>query len=97
MTLDGKKMSTLLRWAVHSLKIFMCPENYDLIPSRNSIPPYFDLLPEYWPDEDEEICPRLPTGHFMTGFCPIEIDGMVTSAMQFVQPMPLLPRRRGRG
>ena len=25
----------------------------------------------------------------MTGFCPIEIDGMVTSAIQFVQPMPL--------
>lgn len=54
MTLDGKKMSTLLRWAVHSLEIFMWPEDYDLIPSRNSIPPYFDLLPEYWPDEGEE-------------------------------------------
>ena len=54
MTLDGKKMSTLLRWAVHSLEIFMWPEDYDLAPSRNSVPPYFDLLPEYWPDEDEE-------------------------------------------
>lgn len=53
MTLDGKKMSTLLRWAVHSLEIFMWLEDYDLIPSRNSIPPYFDLLPEYWPDEEE--------------------------------------------
>ena len=51
MTLDGKKMSTLLRWAVHSLEIFMWPEDYDLTLSRNSIPPYFDLLPEYWPDD----------------------------------------------
>jgi len=54
MVLDGKKMSTLLRWAVHSLEIFMWPEDYDLTPSRNSIPPYFDLLPEYWPDDDLE-------------------------------------------
>lgn len=55
MTLDGKKMSTLLRWAVHSLEIFMWPEDYDLTPSRNSVPPYFELLPEYWPDDwDEE-------------------------------------------
>lgn len=54
ITLDGKKMSTLLRWAVHSLEIFMWPEDYDLAPSRNSVPPYFDLLPEYWPDEGEE-------------------------------------------
>lgn len=54
VTLDGKKMSTLLRWAVHSLEIFMWPEDYNLNPSLNSIPPYFDLLPEYWPDEDEE-------------------------------------------
>lgn len=55
LTLNGKKMSTLLRWAVHSLEIFMWPEDYDLTPSCNSIPPYFELLPEYWPDDwDEE-------------------------------------------
>ncbi len=54
MTLDGKKMSTLLRWAVHSLEIFMWPEDYNLNPSSDSIPPYFDLLPEHWPDEDED-------------------------------------------
>ena len=47
-------MSTLLRWAVHSLEIFMWPEDYDLTPSRSNIPPYFDLLPEYWPDDWEE-------------------------------------------
>ena len=52
MTLDGKKMSTLLRWTVHSLEIFMWAEDYNLDPSQNSIPPYFDLLPEYWPDDD---------------------------------------------
>lgn len=52
--LDGKKMSTSLRWAVHSLEIFMWPEDYNLTPSQSSIPPYFDLLPEYWPDDDGE-------------------------------------------
>ena len=52
MTLDGGAMSKLLRWTVHSLEIFMWVEDYNLDPSRNSIPPYFDLLPEYWPDED---------------------------------------------
>lgn len=51
MTLDGGAMSKLLRWTVHSLEIFMWAEDYDLDPSQNSIPPYFDLLPEYWPDE----------------------------------------------
>ncbi len=54
MVLDGKKMTTLLRWTVHSLEIFMWPEDYNLAPSRNSIPPYFELLPEYWPDDDWE-------------------------------------------
>ena len=54
LALEGKKMSTLLRWAVHSLEIFMWPEDYDLTPSRSNIPPYFDLLPEYWPDDWEE-------------------------------------------
>ena len=52
MTLDGGAMSKLLRWTVHSLEIFMWAEDYNLDPSRNSIPPYFDLLPEYWPDEN---------------------------------------------
>ena len=51
ITLDGGAMSKLLRWTVHSLEIFMWAEDYNLDPSRNSIPPYFDLLPEYWPDE----------------------------------------------
>ena len=30
----------------------MWAEDYNLDPSRSSIPPYFDLLPEYWPDDD---------------------------------------------
>ena len=54
VVLEKKQMAKLLRWTVHTLEIFMWPEDYDLIPSRNNIPPYFDLLPEYWQDEDEE-------------------------------------------
>lgn len=55
VTLDGGKMSTLLRWAVHSLEIFMWAEDYNLNPSQSSVPPRFDLLPEYWPEDwDEE-------------------------------------------
>jgi hypothetical protein len=50
LTLDGRKMSVLLLWAVRSLEIFMWEEDYNLGP--NDIPPYFDLLPEFWPDDD---------------------------------------------
>ena len=32
MELDGGKMSTLLRWTVHTLEIFMWPDDYDLDP-----------------------------------------------------------------
>ena len=66
MTLDGGEMSKTLRWIVHCLEIFMWAEDYDLDLSRSSIPPYFDLLPEYWPDEawmddeDEELDEGLP-------------------------------------
>lgn len=51
IVLEGKKMSTLLRWAVHSLEIFMWAEDYGLNPSPNGFPPYFD---EDWENEDEE-------------------------------------------
>jgi len=45
--LDGGKMSTFLRWVVHSLEIFMWPEDYDLDPGS---------LPEYSPDDwDEDV------------------------------------------
>ena len=54
VVLDGKKISTLLRWIVHSLEIFMWAEDYDLDPSLSSIPLYFDLLPEYWPEDADE-------------------------------------------
>ena len=58
LTLDGKKMSTLLRWAVHSLEIFMWPEDYGLIHPRGSIPLDFELFPDDWDeekaDEDDE-------------------------------------------
>lgn len=52
MTLNGNNMSKFLRWGVHSLEIFM--KDYYPAPSQNSISPYLDLLPEYWPDEDEK-------------------------------------------
>lgn len=45
LKLAGGKMSTLLRWVVHSLEIFMWPEDYDLDP--NSLSEYF------WDDQDE--------------------------------------------
>ena len=36
MELDGGKMSTLLRWTIHTLEIFMWPEDYDLDPASLS-------------------------------------------------------------
>ena len=39
MELDGGKMSTLLRWVVHTLEIFMWPEDYDLDPE--SLPEFY--------------------------------------------------------
>lgn len=51
-------MTKLLRWVIHTLEIFMWEEDYNLAPDGFSDVPYFDLLPEYWPDdwydEDEE-------------------------------------------
>ena len=32
MELDGGKMSTFLRWIVHTLEVFMWPEDYDIDP-----------------------------------------------------------------
>ena len=46
ITLDHKRMSTLLRWIVHSLEIFMWPEDYGLTSPG--------LPPEYWLDELDE-------------------------------------------
>jgi len=45
MELDGGKMSAFLRWVVHSLEIFMWPEDYDLDPGS---------LPEYCLDDRDE-------------------------------------------
>ena len=54
ISLDGKKMSNLLRWVVHGLEIFMWEDDYNLHPSWEDALPYFDLLPEEWPDENLE-------------------------------------------
>lgn len=47
MVLDGGKMSTLLRWTVHTLEIFMWPEDYDLDPDS--------LEGCFWNVRDEEL------------------------------------------
>ena len=44
LTLDGKKMSTLLLWAVRSLEIFMWEEDYGLTPESPQ--------PEFWPEDN---------------------------------------------
>lgn len=50
MELDGGKMSTLLRWVVHSLEIFMWSEDYNLDPKSLSEYDVDDL-----DDWDEEV------------------------------------------
>lgn len=50
ITLDGGKMSTLLRWVVHSLEVFMWPEDYNLDPESLSEYDVDDL-----DDWDEEV------------------------------------------
>ena len=59
VTLEKKQMTKLLRWTVHTLEVFMWPEDYDLSPDDPFFDgPLLDLLPEYWPedldDEDED-------------------------------------------
>ena len=59
VTLEKKQMAKLLRWTVHTLEVFMWPEDYDLSPDDPFFDgPLLDLLPEYWPeeldDEDED-------------------------------------------
>ena len=59
VTLEKRQMAKLLRWTVHTLEIFMWPEDYDLTPDDPFLSgPYLDLLPEFWPegwdDEDDD-------------------------------------------
>ena len=59
VTLEKKQMVKLLRWTVHTLEVFMWPEDYDLSPDDPFFDgPLLDLLLEYWPeeldDEDED-------------------------------------------
>lgn len=58
ITLEKRQMAKLLRWTVHTLEVFMWPEDYDLSPDDPFFDgPLLDLLPEYWPedlDTDEE-------------------------------------------
>ena len=50
MELDGGKMSTFLRWTVHTLEIFMWPEDYDLDPE--SLPEFY--LGDWDEDTDDD-------------------------------------------
>lgn len=59
VVLEKKQMAKLLRWTVHTLEIFMWPEDYDLSPDDPFLSGlYLDLLPEFWPegwgDEDND-------------------------------------------
>ena len=63
VTLEKKQMTKLLRWTVHTLEVFMWPEDYDLSPDDPFFDgPLLDLLPEYWPedldDEDDDEDPE---------------------------------------
>ena len=63
LVLDGGKMSTLLRWTVHSLEIFMWAEDYDLDP-ESPMGCFWDIWDEDF-DEDflkEETPPAEPKG-----------------------------------
>lgn len=51
--LAGGKMSTLLRWAVHSLEIFMWPEDYELDPDSFS-----ECIWDDWNEEMDDDPPH---------------------------------------
>lgn len=52
ITLEKQQMAKLLRWTVHTLEVFMWPEDYDLSPDDLFFDgPLLDLLPEYWPED----------------------------------------------
>ena len=55
MELDGGKMSTLLRWTVHTLEIFMWPGDYDLDPALLS-----GCFLDDWDEDTDDDPPRTP-------------------------------------
>ena len=63
MALDGGKMSALLRWTVHTLEIFMWPEDYDLDP-ESLTGCFWDVRDEDLDEEffEEEVPPAEPRG-----------------------------------
>jgi len=60
LELDGGKMSTLLRWIVHSLEIFMWTEDYGLEPNPWPRPDFDDWDDEYGEDSsgEETVAPE---------------------------------------
>ena len=76
VTLEKKQMAKLLRWTVHTLEVFMWPEDYDLSPDDPFFDgPLLDLLPEYWPedldaedeDDDEDSEDDMPEAEIFWG------------------------------
>lgn len=58
ITLEKKQMGKLLRWVIHTLEIFMWEEDYQLGPDNLFVDiPDLDLLPEYWPDGEDDDWP----------------------------------------
>ena len=57
--LEKKQMGKLLRWVIHTLEIFMWVEDYQLGPDTPFADiPDLDLLPEYWPDGEDDDWPE---------------------------------------
>lgn len=57
VTLGGGRMAKLLRWAVHSLEIFMWNEDYCSEPDEFDYDPYF---PDWDEDDLEDVKPEEP-------------------------------------
>lgn len=57
--LEKKQMGKLLRWVIHTLEIFVWEEDYQLGPDTPFADiPDLDLLPEYWPDGEDDDWPE---------------------------------------
>ena len=59
VVLEKKQMGKLLRWVIHTLEIFVWEEDYQLGPDTPFADiPDLDLLPEYWPDGEDDDWPE---------------------------------------
>lgn len=59
ITLEKKQMGKFLRWVIHTLEVFMWEEDYQLGPDNPFVDiPDLDLLPEYWPNGEDDDWPE---------------------------------------